>query len=386
MKNPTVLYIITKLELGGAQKVCLALVDGIKKYGYNPHLISGSQGILSERAKKNKAFILVDSFKREIGIKLLFQEIKTFFKIIKIIKSIRVKNPDLIVHTHSTKAGIIGRWAAFFAGARIRIHTIHGFGFNDYQSKLMWAMLFSLEYASCLITSHYVCVSIKDKSYGEKMFPNFIKKCSIIRAGIENDSFFIPVRKYYDFKPKSSFIIGTISCFKPQKNLHDLLKAFKLLHSRLANKNIHIVLQIIGDGIQRNEIEEWIFNNNIVENIQLFGWQKNVFGWMKNWDLLVMSSLWEGLPCTVVEARAAHIPVVAYDVGGIFEVIKNNKNGFLVPAGNWRELSKKIELIVSKNSTRKKFGLFEDNLEEFGNDFMIKKHADLYKKIWIKQR
>ena len=176
MKNPVVLYIITKLELGGAQKVCLSLIDGIKKYGYEPHLISGSQGILSEQVKNNKAIILLDSFKREIGIKLLLQEIKTFFKIIKIMKSIKAKNPDLIVHTHSTKAGIIGRWAAFFSGVKIRIHTIHGFGFNDYQSKFIWATFFSLEYVSCLITSHYVCVSIKDKSYGEKMFPNFTQK------------------------------------------------------------------------------------------------------------------------------------------------------------------------------------------------------------------
>jgi len=220
-----VVYILTKLELGGAQKVCLALSKGTKEAGHKVTLISGSQGILTEQATQLGETFFLNSFKREIGIRSLWSDLKTFFAIIGILRSLKKQSSHLIVHTHSTKAGFIGRWAALFAGIKKRVHTIHGYGFHDHSPWLQWYILVSIEWLCSLITTHYVCVSHKDRSTGIRLFPWFAQKSSIIRAAVNWKKFYVPATLV---KQRTEFIIGTISCFKPQKNLLDLLKAFTI--------------------------------------------------------------------------------------------------------------------------------------------------------------
>ncbi len=404
-----VLYIITKLELGGAQKVCLSLLNGINKSGIKAGLISGSDGPMTSRVKESEDVYLLDSIKREIGVRFIISEIKAFFQIVKIIRKLKKTHPSLIVHTHSTKAGIIGRWAAFFSGVKKRIHTVHGFGFNDYQSKIKWFFIFSIEYLTSLITTHFICVSEKDREFGVRKFPKFGQKSSIIRAAVEWDKFYTPALKKHEVSTKQNsfsqcdftlnesfqdeislekscrdktFIIGTISCFKPQKNLFDLLNAFKILHSKLSEENKKIVrLQIIGDGVLRSKIEEWISKNNLSEKIDLLGWQNNVEVWMRSWKIFAMSSLWEGLPIAVVEARLCKLPVVAYDVGGIFEVIFNGQNGFLVSPKKFDELADYLKLLIENEELWKRMSDFSDDIGDFSDYVMIDKHVQLYHKI-----
>ena len=127
-REPHILYIITKLELGGAQKVCVTLFKHLR-IALGTHLISGDQGALVQEVAKETDVHLLPSLKREVSFFSLFNEIKNFFKLIQLIKKLKQKHPDLIVHTHSTKAGLIVRWAAFFAGVKTRIHTVYGFAF-----------------------------------------------------------------------------------------------------------------------------------------------------------------------------------------------------------------------------------------------------------------
>ena len=382
-----VLYIITKLELGGAQKVCLSLLNGVNKSGIKAGLISGSDGPMTSRVKNSEYVYLLDSIKREVGLRFIISEIKAFFQIIKIIKKIKKIHPSLIVHTHSTKAGIIGRWAAFFSGVKKKIHTVHGFGFNDYQSRVKWFFIFSIEYLTSLITTHFICVSEKDREFGVRKFPKFGQKSSIIRAAVEWDKFYTPALKKHEISldkacPEKSFVIGTISCFKPQKNLFDLLNAFKILHSKLSEEDKKIVrLQIIGDGVLRYQIEEWISKNNLSEKIDLLGWQNNVEVWMRGWKVFAMSSLWEGLPIAVVEARLCKLPVVTYDVGGIFEVIFNGQNGFLVSPKNFDKLSDCLRLLIENKELWQKMSDFNDEISDFSDHVMIDKHVQLYQKI-----
>lgn len=386
MKNDSihVVYIITKLELGGAQKVCLSLAQGVDESGLSTSLISGADGVLVGQAKQLKSTYLISSLQREVGIKMVWGEIKAFFHIIKILKSLKKDYPKLIVHTHSTKAGIIGRWAAFFAGIKNRIHTIHGFGFNDFQSKFKWGLIFFAEYVTSLVTTHFVCVSQKDREFGIKKFPKFAQKSSIIRAAAEWDRFFTPASldKSNALELGQKFIIGTVSCFKPQKNLFDLLSAFKIMHQHLSpERRVVVKLQIIGDGAQRGKIEEWIKSNNLTDHIELLGWQKDTAKFMKNWNVFCLSSLWEGLPIAVIEARLCRLPVVAYDVGGIFEVVFNNKNGFLIPPQNIDMLAQKLNLLAQDPELAFKMGECDDELHEFKDDVMIQRHVDLYRKI-----
>ncbi len=420
--KPHIVYILTKLELGGAQKVCLSLLEGVGTHSFSSSLITGTDGPLVSRAQKHRSVFFLASMKREVGLKNVFSEIKAFFSIIRILRKLKKKHKHIIVHTHSTKAGILGRWAAFFAGIKKRVHTVHGFGFHEHQSKFSWLTHFFLEWCMSFITTQYVCVSQTDIETGKRLLPRFEKKHILIRAAVDWDEFFVPVKKAgwprsFDTIPAESlrmsgqredecsfkspiilsvrhsrkatanvskeigsiFTFGTVSCFKPQKNLQDLCKAFKIMHNTLPDtlKN-HVMLEVIGDGVLRPQLESWIEENNMQRNIHLLGWQKNVAPFMHRWDAFVMSSLWEGLPCAIIEARLSKLPVLAYNVGGISEVIHHAKNGFLVNPGEYEKLAEHMGMVVQSENLYKNIANFPDQLNLFHIKSMVKEHAGLY--------
>jgi glycosyltransferase involved in cell wall biosynthesis len=384
-QQPHVVYILTKLELGGAQKVCLELMQGLHENHVPASLITGSEGVLVEEAKKFDSVFLLPSFKREVSLSSVFSEIKTLFFISRILYSLKKKHGTIIVHTHSTKAGILGRWAAFFTRIKHRVHTIHGYGFNEHQSYAKWLCIYICELVTSLITTRFVCVSEQDYKIGRSLFPRFAKKTTLIRAAVTTQYFTAPAKDSPD--KNKPFIIGTISCFKPQKNLLDLLQAFEQVHSLLLQNNYPAPqLQIIGDGIQRQEIEQWISSHRLTNDVLLLGWQKNVTPWMNNWHLFAMSSLWEGLPRAVVEARLGKLPVISYAVGGIPEVIIHGKNGFLVHPKQWTELAKYMIAIIQNKKLHNQLSTYKDNFEDFDTAAMVKKHILLYKDIAVKTK
>lgn len=383
--NMSVLYIITKLELGGAQKVCLSLLRGVKTQDGFAGLISGDQGPMVKDVENLDSIYLLKDLKREIGLKNLFKDIKVFFQLIKIIKNLKIKYPNLIVHTHSTKAGVLGRWAAFFSGIKKRIHTVHGFGFHEYQNKISWLFNYLMEFLTSFVTTNYVCVSQNDINIGSKFLPFFKKRNSLIRAAVEYDKFYIPAKRVNNFD-NEKFIIGTVSCFKPQKNLIDILRAYKKVVDDLPHKRNMLLLQIIGEGVLRNDLERWVLKNNLQDQVEFLGWQNNVASWLKTWNLFVMSSLWEGLPCAVVEARLSRLPVVAYKISGIPEVIESNKNGFLVEPNNWKDLAEKIKFFVLNKRDYLNMSNHKDLLSEFHERNMVKNHITLYKSFFKKQK
>ncbi len=391
-KAPHVVYIITKLELGGAQKVCLALMDGVQKRFTTASLISGAQGQLVSEAQKFSSVYFLKDFKREVGIKTVLSEVRNFIQMIRILRRLKKQHGSIIVHTHSTKAGIVGRWAAFFARIPYRVHTIHGYGFHDFQSAIPWIAIYVLEFVTSLITTHFVCVSERDRLIGIRKFPRFARKSSVIRAAVDEQKFLtaraiecVPSGTI-DFR-KQPCVIGTISCFKQQKNIIDLLKAFKqVFQSITAQGFAQPRLQLIGDGELRSDIERWIVQENLSDYVDVLGWQGNVEQWLRSWHLFALSSLWEGLPCAAVEARLSSLPVVAYDVGGIYEVISDHKNGYLVRPGDWQGLASAIERIIINPVLYGQLRSYNDHLQDFYTSTMIQQHAILYNTFPFKNR
>lgn len=377
-KEIHVLYIITKLELGGAQKVCLSLVNGLRQVGIKTGLISGSEGELVPEVREKQNIILLKQFKHRISLFGIFTELQCFIQLISQIKKYKKNYPHLIVHTHSTKAGILGRWAAFFAGVATRIHTIHGYAFHEHQPKIIWFLIYCAELITSFITTHYICVSSKDVKTGIKYFPHFEKKHTIIRAAVDWNSFYIPSRKIKPFPIEHEpFIFGTVSCFKKQKNIIDLLKAFQHAHQH----NPHIKLELIGDGILRPKIEKWIAHNNLQNQIILHGWQKQVAPIMMNWHAFALSSLWEGLPCAVIEARLLKLPVISYRTGGIHDIISHEENGLLYCQKEWQQFAQGMITLANNQQLYQKLQSCNENLDDFKEQQMILQHRSLYKII-----
>ena len=374
-KEIVVLYIITKLELGGAQKVCLSLLNGLKNEGHKAGLISGNQGPLVPQIKGKSMVFLLPSMQREVSLQQIIKEGKNFFALIRLIKKLKKEHPTLTIHTHSTKAGLLGRWAAFFAGVKKRVHTVHGYGFHPHQTKVGWLINYACELITSLITTHYICVSSKDVKTGIQLLPRFGNKHSIIRAAVDWQTFHINPKKLK--KSRDRFTFGTIACFKKQKNLFDALQAFE----QVAKQENNAYFEIVGDGHLRKKIESWIEKHKLTNRIILHGWQENITPFTQQWNAFILSSLWEGLPCAVIEARLQKLPVLSYDTGGIHDVIFNGNNGFLYKPKDWKNLSKGMLRLIRNKDLHAKLSIFDDDLSSFSTQTMIKQHINLYKSL-----
>lgn len=367
-----VVYIITKLELGGAQKVCLTLLNDLKKRDINTMLISGKHGMLAESISNNSNVILLDELTREVSG--ILKELSCFFRLIKQLRILRKKYPNIIVHTHSTKAGLIGRWAAFFARVKYKVHTIHGYGFHKHQPFFIRIPIICLEWITSFITNHFVCVSSEDVKTGIRLFRKFGTHHTIIRAAIDWPQFEIQPRIASPFPQNRPFIFGTIVCFKKQKNIFDLLKAFAHVYAH----NPLVRLEIIGDGILRDEIIRWIETHQLQTVITLHGWQQTVAPFMINWHAFVLSSLWEGLPCAIIEARLLKLPVISYNTGGIHDVIIHGKNGLLCEQYDWMSLAEYMLQVSKQETIHQPLSAYKENLDDFRPEAMINQHLELY--------
>jgi glycosyltransferase involved in cell wall biosynthesis len=376
--STAIVYIITKLELGGAQKICLSLFKEIAAKGLPTYLITGNEGTLINEVQNMPNVFLLNSLKRELHWWSFFREIKTFFLMVTILRKLKKSHPELIVHTHGSKAGVMGRLAAFCAGITSRVHTVHGFPFHENQKSLAWLAAYGAELLCASFTSHFICVSRVDCATGKKLLPKFTKNHSLVRAAVQTNHFMIPAtesKRYHN--AEGTFVFGTISCMKPQKNLIDMLKAFTFVYQH----NTRARLEIIGDGIQRKQIQEWIFKHNLEDVVTLHGWQHEVLPFLKNWHSFVLTSLWEGLPCAALEARLAKLPLLCYDTGGLREVVHHGVNGFVYPQGDWTNLAKGMLAVSTDELLFMTVRNYPDNFKEFDLSVMVDKHVKLYKAL-----
>ena len=180
MTIPSVCHIITKLELGGAQQNTLFTVSHLDRKRYRPMLVSGESGILDREAQG----LLGEHFYR---VPYLVREISPLKDLLATRDLARLLNrlKPLIVHTHSSKAGIIGRLAARLAGVPIVIHTIHGFGFTRYQQPLHRWMLVAAERLIGRITTRFFAVSEANRLEGVERGFFQSDRCAIIRSGVD---------------------------------------------------------------------------------------------------------------------------------------------------------------------------------------------------------
>jgi len=185
MKKAKIVHIITKMELGGAQQNTLFTVSHLNPEQFDTFLLAGPGGELFDEASTFSGFHVVPDLVREIRP---IRDLKTVFQIKRILKHIKAEEPShvpLIVHTHSSKAGILGRWAAKFAGISHIIHSVHGFGFHDYQHPLIKKAFIFLEQITSPITSYFIAVSSENIEKGVALNIFTRQKTRLIRSGID---------------------------------------------------------------------------------------------------------------------------------------------------------------------------------------------------------
>jgi len=380
-KLPLVVHIITKLEIGGAQRVTLDTLRSLDREKFRGGLISGSEGELTGEALNlencNVRFIpqLVHPIKPLKDLQALFVIIRLF----------RKWRPS-VVHTHSSKAGLIGRWAAFFAGVPVRIHSVHGWAFNDYQPRLKRSLFLTLEKITALITTYFFLESNKHIKIG--LSGNLLKenRYALLHPGIDFSEFdrirknrkrtaaAKPLDKLIRQKKK---IITMVACFKPQKAPLDFLKAASIVNKEMQDARFVLV----GDGILRPRIEAEIENLGLQNEVILLGWRKDIAAIIASSDLMVLTSLWEGMPTVVPMAMRLGVPVTANRIDGCAELVEHGLNGLLSAPGDPASIADNIIKILKDSVIRKKIS---ENGFRFTINFEIERTTVFQENVYEK--
>jgi len=289
--------------------------------------------------------------------------------------------PD-IIHTHSSKAGIIGRWAAFFAGVPVLIHTYHGFGFNDFQPLPVRCILQFTECLTAPITTALVAVSSENIQKGLLAGIGKREQYLVIHSGIKVSDFAaVPedkienTRKQIGIK-KGIPVIGMVGCFKPQKAPLD----FVYLAKKVSDKRTDVQFVLIGDGLLRPQIEKEIERLNLKDKLILTGWRRDVSSCVALFDILVLTSLWEGLPRVFPEAMAAGKPIVATWVDGAREAVLHGINGYLVAPHDVDKMSDYVLRLLDNPDERGRFGAYGKRrvYPQYDIDEMTRQLDELY--------
>ncbi len=371
MAKRKIAFIITQLQLGGAQKSVLYSVENLPKDKFETYLLCGPGCFFDEYAKKRiKNLFFIPNLQRAINLKQDFLAFK------QIRKTLRQIKPD-IVHTNSSKAGLIGRLAARSLGLKC-VHTVHGFAFNSEQ-KLPVRMFYVFLEAFCsLMTKKIIFVANTDIDLAKKYKIAPQSKFVLIRAGVEvktkqNFPSFDKDKKLKELNlNKENKIILSIANLKPQKNPLDMIRAAKIVCEKFPKA----VFLYLGTGPLKEDSEALIKEYHLEDNFKLLGHRTDTTELLLISDVFALSSLWEGLPMALVEALNMQVPCACYNVNGVKEVLKNNKNGFLCKSKDYQALAKSIIKILEGS-----FKFTPIDLTEFDINTMVKNQAALYESL-----
>jgi len=375
-RRTRILFIITHLELGGAQRQLFYILKNLDKDKYFLYLYAGNRGYL-KRDFLNLSHIKVklsSSLIREINP---FLDAVTFLRLLFFIKNNRFD----IVHTHSPKASILGRWAAFLLGVKNIIYTVHGWPFHKFMNPFMYTFFLYLERLTAKITKRIIVVSKADLKIGidKKIAPQ--DKFNFIHYGVDIEKMERTFLKRKDELYSKELIIN-ISSLKHQKGLYYFLDTAKLI---IAKRN-KLKFLLIGDGPLKNHIKKAITSYGLKNYVYLAGWVDDLSRIFSKTSVLVLTSLWEGLPLVVLEAIIAGIPAVVTNTGGLLDIVENYRNGIIVKTRDTEKISKAVLQVLDNydqwcrmiKSYRKNINLYYWSIER-----MIKDVSNLYGSLSI---
>jgi glycosyltransferase involved in cell wall biosynthesis len=291
----------------------------------------------------------------------------------------RQEKPD-IVHTHSSKAGFIGRWAAWFAGVPFIVHTPHGHVFFGHFNPIMSGIFLLAEKVTALITDCMVALTKGEQNDYVELSIIQPERIDIIHSGVNID-LYMETQVNIEKKKRSiglhpqRLVVGTVGWLLPIKGPMLLLNAMIKIWQSLSD----VQLVYVGKGDQEEVLKQQAMKMGVSEKVKYLGWRDDVNELMPLFDLFALPSLNEGMGRVLVEAMAAGKAVVASNVGGIPDLVHHGQNGFLVEPGDVNGLSAAIEKLLADENLRREMGKRGQAMaHNFSESKMIKKIDALY--------
>lgn len=372
-----ILYIITKDDIGGAQKYINDLAKNLDKNLFEIKILYGNKDIKWLSNKTSPWFLFLNDW----------------LAIAELVKIYKKEKPD-IIHLNSSKAGVIGSLAAQIYKVACRmshvtcprvIFTAHGWVFNPTNAlpaPVRWFYILIHKF-SALFQDKIICVSEYDYKLAirYKIAPEY--KLLTIHNGISSNIKFLDkqaARKEilkkltnYGSQPAADYHwIGSIGRLVKEKNYETFIQAAALIPNA--------IFFIIGSGLEKKELKMESEKSKVSERFFIIDPTGNDAEYLKAFDIFVMSSIKEGLPYILLEAMTAELPIVVTEAGGIPEIIKNHENGLMVSQKNPEMLAKAIQGLIKNKGianelkkTAKKIVLERFNIKQ-----MIEKTASVY--------
>ncbi len=326
-----IIHVITRFILGGAQENTLYTVEGQRAMGHDVTLVTGPtlgpEGELLERAKRSGAKIIVEPhLVRAIHP---WHDARAYGRLKKLFREMR---PD-VVHTHSSKAGILGRLAAHKAHVPAVIHTIHGLAFHPFQNALVNRLYIALERRCAKVSDRII--SVADAMTEQALAAGIGRREQFrtIYSGLEVETFLRDydrdaARKRFGLSP-DDLVIGKVARLSDLKGHEFLFDAFETV----AKEEPCAKLLLIGDGWRRAEYESRVAKSGLAHRVVFAGLipPDRVPEAIHAMDILVHTSLREGLARVLPQALISGVPVITYDVDGAREVVENDVTGVLLP-------------------------------------------------------
>lgn len=332
-----ILFVITRADaIGGAQVHVKDIAIALQQDGHKVLILTGQQGVFNEDLRQaNIESIPCEFLRKPINP---FLDGKSLRYIMHVISEFQ---PDLIA-AHSSKTGILGRLAGKLAGIPC-VFTAHGWSFTTGIPEPNRTIYRFLERATASLADKVICVSEFDRSIG-------------IQAGMDSKGLVTVHNGMKDIT--TNFIADTITSdpvkvamiarFDRQKDHSTLIEAFQDLNAELI---------LIGDGPSMLKTQQQVDKLKITKKVKFLGFRQDIAEILAQVQIFTLISNWEGLPCTIIEAMRAGLPVVASDVGGVKEIVIEDRTGYVIPRGDVATLRQKLAYLIENESARTSMGI-----------------------------
>ena len=312
-----------------------------------------------------------------------FSNIKALNQLIKIMR----ENKYSLVHVNTPVGAFLGRLAAKITGTKPVIYTAHGFHFYKGASTKNWLIYYTME----RLAAHWAdgLITMNDEDYNAAKRFKLRKSNAVFYVrgvGLDIDKYTISdenkrkqTRKVFGFDDKD-IVMLTVAELIPRKNYIQTIEAIK----KLVNEDKNLYYLIVGTGELEGKLKNYVLKNDLGKNIKFLGYRNDIPDLLNICDIFVLTSLHEGLPRCIMEAMAAGKPVVATDVRGNRDLVKDGVNGYLVPLGDVNTTVDALQNLIESEGLRKKMGDEGRRIiQNYSIDKVLKEMDEIYKKYYV---
>lgn len=382
MSKIKIAEIITRLDWGGSPDIIRILCQSLNRDKYEVKLIAGMTRYPTDKTRK-----FLEEFKDNfISVPCLRREINPFFDALALFKLCRIlaKEEFDIVHTHTAKAGALGRLAAHFSGSRRIIHMPHGNNFYGYFNYFTSKLVILAERILSRYTSLFVALSNLEKRELIEYAVAPEEKIRVVNSGLDlefknigQDDAFLRKRSFgFDSNQR---VVGMVSRLEPIKGPEYFIESIP----QIIKKSIDTAFLVVGEGSLRKKLEKRAKELGLKDRITFLGWREDILKIIAFLDILVQPSLNEAIGRVLLEAQGLGIPVVATSVGGIPEIVRDGVTGILVPPKDSERLAEAVSGLLLDEEKRS--GMSRKSKEwvdeKFSAQRMLKDIDTIYQEI-----